>query len=119
MISRRIRLATGLVLLTYLATHLINHSLGLISLAAMEAGRGWFLAFWRNTLATFALYLSLLIHFGLALWLLYQRHLLPMRLWEALQLTRGLCIRRLLVVHIVGPRLAFEWFGVQDTYSKI
>ena len=119
MISRRIRLVTGLVLLTYLATHLINHSLGLISLAAMEAGRVWFLAFWRNPLATFALYLSLLIHFGLALWSLYQRHHLRMRLWEALQLTLGLCIPPLLVVHIVGTRLAFEWFGVQDTYSKI
>src|SRR4051794_23724625 len=119
MISRRIRLATGLVLLTYLATHLINHSLGLISLAAMEAGRFWFLAFWRNPLATVALYASLSIHFGLALWSLYQRHHLRMRLWEALQLALGLCIPPLLVLHIVGTRLAFEWFGVQDTYSKI
>ena len=119
MILRRIRLVTGLVLLTYLATHLINHSLGLISLAAMEAGRVWFLALWRNPLATVALYLSLLIHFGLALWSLYQRHHLRMRLWEALQLTLGLCIPPLLVLHIVGTRLAFEWFGVQDTYSKI
>ena len=37
MTIRRIRLVSGLVLLTYLATHFINHALGLISLEAMEA----------------------------------------------------------------------------------
>ena len=42
MIVRRVRLVSGLVLLTYLATHFINHALGLISLEAMEAGRIWF-----------------------------------------------------------------------------
>ena len=40
---RRLRLITGSILFTYLATHLLNHSLGLISLDAMEAGRAWFL----------------------------------------------------------------------------
>jgi hypothetical protein len=35
---RRVRLATGLVLLAYLATHLLNHALGLISLATMGQG---------------------------------------------------------------------------------
>ena len=38
-----VRLTTGLILLTYVTTHLANHSLGLISLGAMEAGREWFL----------------------------------------------------------------------------
>jgi len=41
MIVRRVRLVSGLVLLTYLATHFINHALGLISLEAMEAGRAY------------------------------------------------------------------------------
>jgi adenylate cyclase len=39
---RRTRIVTGLVLFTYLTTHLLNHALGLISLDAMEAGRTWF-----------------------------------------------------------------------------
>ena len=33
-----LRLASGLVLFGFLTTHLLNHSLGLISLAAMESG---------------------------------------------------------------------------------
>ena len=116
---RRVRLITGLTLFTYLATHLLNHALGLISLDAMEAGRAWFLAFWRNPLATVALYASFLVHFSLALWALYQRHHLRMPLWEGLQLALGLCIPLLLAVHFAGTRLAHEWYGVQDTYSKI
>jgi adenylate cyclase len=116
---RRTRLVTGLILLTYLTTHLTNHSLGLISLDAMEAGRVWFLALWRNPVGTIALYGSLLIHFGLALWAIYQRHHLRMPLWEALQLTLGLCIPPLLAVHFVGTRLTYEWYGVEDSYAKI
>jgi adenylate cyclase len=45
---RAVRLATGLILLTYVATHLLNHALGLVSLAAAESGRELFLAFWRS-----------------------------------------------------------------------
>lgn len=115
---RRTRLVTGFILLTYLSTHLLNHSLGLISLEAMEAGRVWFLALWRNAAGTTALYGSLLVHFGLALWAIYQRHHLRMPLWEALQLALGLCIPPLLAVHFVGTRMAYEWHGVEDSYAK-
>ncbi len=116
---RRARLTTGLILLTYLATHFTNHALGLISLEAMEWGRRWFLALWRNPLATTALYTSLLVHFSLALWSLYQRRHLRMPVWETLQLTMGLAIPPLLSIHFVGTRLSHEWFGVDDTYSLL
>jgi adenylate cyclase len=115
---RRARLVTGLILFTYLSTHLLNHALGLISLDAMERGRGWFLFLWRNPLGTVALYGALSIHFGLALWAIYQRHHLRMPLWEALQLLLGLCIPPLLAAHFVGTRLAYEWYGVEDSYAK-
>ena len=39
---RQLRLTTGLILFTFVTTHLLNHALGLISLDAMEAGRWWF-----------------------------------------------------------------------------
>ncbi len=35
---RKLRLITGLTLFTYVTTHLLNHSLGNISIPAMEAG---------------------------------------------------------------------------------
>jgi adenylate cyclase len=116
---RRTRLTTGLILLTYLSTHLINHTLGLISLEMMEAGRIWFLALWRNPVGTVLLYGSLLTHFSLALWSLYQRRHLRIPLWEALQLTLGLSIPPLLSLHFVGTRMQHEWFGVDDSYSLL
>ena len=116
---RRTRLTTGLVLLTYLSTHLLNHALGLISLDAMNGGRVWFLALWRNPAGTALLYTSLLTHFSLALWSLYQRRHLRIPLWEALQLTLGLSIPPLLSLHFVGTRMQHEWFGVDDSYSLL
>lgn len=115
---RRTRLVTGSILFSYLTTHFLNHALGLISLDAMEMGRIWFLALWRNPVGTTAFYGSLIIHFGLALWAIYQRHHLRMPLGEALQLALGLCIPPLLAVHFVGTRMAYEWYGVEDVYAK-
>ncbi len=75
---RRTRLITGLILLSYLTTHLLNHGLGLISLDAMEWGRRWFLFLWRNPLGTLALYGALVTHLSLAIWALYERRRLHM-----------------------------------------
>jgi adenylate cyclase len=114
-----IRLATGLVLVTYLVTHLANHALGLWSLAAMEAGRVWFVAFWRTPIATGALYLALVIHVLLALWSLYRRNTLRMPVWEASQLLLGLAVPPLLAYHVVGTRLAHSWYGMDDSYRMV
>ncbi len=115
---RRLRLASGLVLLTYLATHFANHALGLVSLDAMEDGREWFLLLWRNPLATTALYLALVVHVLLALWSLYRRRTLHMPAWEATQLVLGLTIPPLLAYHIVGTRLAHTLYDVTDSYAR-
>ncbi|MGH7355581.1 MAG: hypothetical protein ACRELS_13520 [Candidatus Rokuibacteriota bacterium] len=56
------RVTCGLILLTYLTTHFLNHALGVISLDAMERGRVWFLLLWRNPVATVALYGALITH---------------------------------------------------------
>ncbi|MEO6163495.1 MAG: adenylate/guanylate cyclase domain-containing protein, partial [Candidatus Binatia bacterium] len=93
---RRTRLVTGLILLTYLSTHLLNHALGLISLAAMEWGRWWFLLLWRNPVGTAILYSALLTHLCLAIWALYQRRHWRMPVSEMLQLVFGLTIPLLL-----------------------
>src|SRR5687767_920222 len=116
---RRLRLITGLVLLTYLTTHFLNHALGLVSLEAMETGRTWFVALWRNPLATLALYGSLATHLALAFYSLYKRQHLRMPRWEAFQLVFGLLIPPLLVAHVIGTRLAHEWVGVNDSYTLI
>jgi adenylate cyclase len=116
---RRLRLASGLVLFAFVLTHFLNHALGLVSLEVLEAGRAWFLAFWRAPPATLLLYGAALLHLGLAFWALYRRRRLAMPAWEATQLLTGLAIPPLLILHILGTRFATETLGVEDSYTYI
>lgn len=116
---RRLRLAAALVLLTYVVLHFLNHSLGLISLAAMEAGRWWFLALWRSWPGTVALYGAITVHGILALWLLYHRRSLRMPPWEVLQYSLGLLIPALLIVHVTSSRIAWWLMGADDPYARV
>src|SRR5215468_7192347 len=117
--ARRVRLASGLVLFTYVTLHLANHALGLVSLDGMESGRVYFLALWRNPLGSLVLYSAWTAHVALAFWALYRRRTLRMPFWEAAQLGLGLAIPPLLVGHIVGTRLAWQLYGVEDAYSRV
>ena len=116
---RQVRLGTGLVLFTYVTTHLLNHALGLISLAAMQEGQIWFLRLWRNPLGTTALYGALITHALLGLWFLYERRTLRMPPWQATQAALGLCIPPLLLGHVMGTRMAYTMFGADSSYTRI
>ena len=116
---RQLRLLAGLVLFTYVSTHLLNHALGLISLSAMEAGEVWFLRLWRNPLGTAALYGALAVHALLALWFLYERRTLRMPAWQATQAALGLCIPPLLLGHIMGTRGAYTLFDTESSYTRV
>ena len=70
---RRLRLATGLTLFSYVSLHLLNHSLGNISVGAMEAGLLVQKFIWQGVLGTAALYGALLTHLSLGLWAFYER----------------------------------------------
>lgn len=115
---RQVRLVSGLVLLTYVVLHLLNHALGLISLDAMEWGRRWFLALWRTAAGTAVLYAALLAHLVLALWLIARRPHFRMPPWEASQALLGLSLPLFLIGHVVGTRLAYDWYGVTDSYTR-
>lgn len=116
---KRLRLASGLVLFTYVALHFLNHALGLISLPAAESGRDVFLFIWRGRIGTVALYGAFAIHIGLAFWSIFRRRTLRMHAWEWTQLTMGLAIPLLLIEHVVGTRFVHELFGTHDNYTYI
>ena len=117
--GRNLRLASGLVLFAFVATHLANHALGLVSLEAMEAGRRYFLLAWRNPLGTILVAASLAVHMALALHSLYRRRRLRMRIGEALQLLLGFATPALLVGHVLGTRASVEMFDTEDTYAYV
>ena len=115
----RIRLWSGYVLFVYVITHLLNHSLGLISLRVLELGRVWFVFIWQNPLGQFVLYGALFTHFFLAIWSMFRRRSLRLSPWEWTQFGLGLSIVPLGAVHVVGTRLAHELFDVQPGYGWV
>lgn len=117
--ARRVRLISGLVLLAYVTTHLLNHALGLVSLEAMEEGRTWFVSIWRHSIGTTVVASALLAHFGLALWAIYQRQSLKIPLGEAAQLILGIAIPLLLLEHMIGTRGSHEFAGTEDSYTFV
>src|SRR5919206_5180238 len=117
--ERWLRLATGLLLACYVVPHFLNHSLGVISIDAMDRLREPLAAWWRSAPGTVLLYGALLTHFALALTALYRRTTLRMPRWEAAQLVLGLAVPPLLIAHIVGTR--FTWFltGQHIGYQRV
>ena len=115
----RIRLATGLILFVFVTGHLLNHILGLHSLAAMEAGRDWFILVWRNPVGSALLMGSLMAHLLLAGWALYSRRSLKMTSGEAAQVVFGFSIPLLLAGHIIGTGASHNLFETKDNYTYV
>lgn len=119
-IYSRTKLASGLVLFTFLATHLINHTLGIISLQAMEAGADVFKFVWRSWPGTLLLYAAVITHPLLALfnWLRRGHYRgIPWQGW--VQLALGLCVPPLVIDHAIGTRGLHEAMGVNDSYAYV
>jgi adenylate cyclase len=116
---RRLRLISGLVLFTYVLTHLLNLVLGLVSFPALEAGREIFVAVWRWLPLTVLLYAGLLVHLALAYYAIFRRNSLAMPPLEALRYAFGVLIIPLAALHILGTRLVHEVYGVDDSYLYV
>jgi adenylate cyclase len=116
---RSVRLMSGLVLFTYVGTHLLNHSLGNISLAWLERDLLVQKFVWQGWLGTIALYSALVTHFFLGLWALYERRSWHWTPSELVQLVLGLCIPPLLANHLVSTRIAFAEFGLNKGYAQV
>ena len=115
----KLRSVTGIVLLCFALTHLINHSLGLISIDAMEAGRRAFAIIWRHPIGQFALYGALLLHLLSALRSLTRRRSLRLPPWEWAQIGIGLLIPIVLIDHLVGTAAARHMHGIETHYSLV
>jgi adenylate cyclase len=116
---RDARLVSGLILTLFVALHLANHALLLVSLDAGEAARYWFLLLWRNPVGTVVLYGAALVHFLLTMHVVYRRRTLFMPAREAFQIALGLAIPLVLAEHVLGTRVFHALSGVEDTYEFV
>lgn len=111
MLIRNARLASGLVMLAYVAMHFLNHAAGLISIAAMERVLVFVKAVWTSYPGQTALYGAFLIHYLLALRSLWQRRTLRMRPGEFVQIGLGFAIPILVVRHVINNRVGAAMMG--------
>jgi len=116
---RRIRLLSGLVLFVYLTAHLLNHALGIFSLALAEKALNLAILFWRNPVATFVLYGAAAVHVAMALWTLYWRREWRLPWIELVRLAAGFSFPLLLIDHVVGTRLGDALFDLRPSYTSI
>jgi adenylate cyclase len=116
---RRLRLQSGIVMFAYIVIHLLNHALGIVSLAWAESGLRIEMAFWRSTPATLLLYGAATMHFSLALWTLYSRREWKLPWVEILRLTSGFSFPLLLIGHAVTTRLGYALFAIKPSYAMI
>jgi adenylate cyclase len=118
-LRRDLRMASGLVLFTYIAAHLVNHALGLISLDAAEQGLGYAVEVWKSLPGTVLLYGAAAAHFLLALWAVYERRTFRLPPAELLRIALGFTLPIILINHFANTRLAYDLFGLSSDYTRV
>ncbi|MBT3905543.1 MAG: adenylate/guanylate cyclase domain-containing protein [Rhodospirillales bacterium] len=116
MIRKRVRLFTGLVMATFVVLHLINASLGIASIPAMEAMRRVLVTVWGSPPGMILLMGSFVTHITLALNSLYNRSHLNLPTWEWIRILLGFSIPALAAGHIVGTRIAMAVLDIEVNY---
>jgi len=114
---RTLNIVSGLTLFLFITTHLLNLSLGIISIDVMEASRPYFFAIWTNFPIEIVLFLALLVHPILGLRALYLRNTLRMSNQDKLQLFSSLLIIPLLIPHIVAIKAGENLLGMEATFT--
>ena len=118
-IRRVLRMASGLILFTYIGAHLVNHALGLISLGAAEVGMEIAIEVWYSLPGTVLLYGAFATHFLMALIAVYERRTFRLPPLELSRIALGFTMPILLIGHAASTRLAYELFGLSSDYTRV
>jgi adenylate cyclase len=116
---RGLRLTTGLTLFSFATCHLLNHSFGIRSIAAMQAVSEVLLAPWQTEPGLWLLYGAFITHATLGLFALYRRRHLHMPAAEAWQLALGLTIPLLVIPHAAGIRIGQSIYGLDYNFARV
>ena len=115
--ATQFRIASGLVLFAFAATHFLNHALGLVSIDAMAIAQDARKLVTRSAPGTALLAAAAGVHFVLGI-----ARFLGSKTWRIgwrnmVQLGFGLLIPVFLLRHILGTRGVHEIFGIEDSYE--
>jgi adenylate cyclase len=119
MVRSRLRLASALVMLTFVICHLSAHCVLLVSFEDAEATLKFLMYPWRTHLGIVILVGAFVVHYSNALWSIYVRRSLRLTRWEWGQLALGLCIPLVITYHIAAARIADVLYDVNTYYSTV
>ncbi|MEQ9487642.1 MAG: adenylate/guanylate cyclase domain-containing protein [Alphaproteobacteria bacterium] len=116
---QKIRLYSGLILMAFVTTHLLNHIGGIVSLKTMDEWRPYLTGLWGNVVTGSVLVIAFALHICNALYSIYIRATLKMPAWEALQLGFGLAIPVFLASHFTAAFIGQIAYQYNPTYQWV
>lgn len=117
--GRMARQWSGLVLLAFVFTHLVNHAAGVFGVAMMETAQDWRWWIWKSRPGSVLLYAAAAIHIVMTAWRVARRHGWRMTREEAAQILLGFSIPLLLAEHVLHTRLAGMALGADERYGAV
>ncbi|MEL6450624.1 MAG: adenylate/guanylate cyclase domain-containing protein [Pseudomonadota bacterium] len=117
--ASRVRIVSGLILMVYVALHLLNIAAVLISPSAFDAFQDVRLAVTRSGVGTAVIGLAFGAHMVLSLAKVVWGRTLRMPMRDAVQIGLGLAIPLLLASHLVYTRGAHEALGVDTMLGYV
>jgi adenylate cyclase len=117
-IERSSRLWSGVILMVFVTSHLLNHALGIFGVDVMGVAQEWRIMVWRSWPGTILLFGAVAVHVALAIRRAVSRRTWRMPLMEALQIVLGILIPVMLLGHVVGTRVLSS-VGIDDSYANV
>lgn len=105
--------------MAYVALHLLNHAMGLVSLQAAEVTLHRIAAFWHSWPGTVLLYGAAIAHIALAFSALWERRTIRMPFALLLRIALGVALPLLLASHLAATRAPYTLEGLDVTYGQI
>jgi adenylate cyclase len=114
-----LRLGSGLVLLSFVVCHLLAHAFLIVSFESADVAFDVTMSAWRTAPGTALLLTAFIIHYANALWSIYVRQSLRLSPWQWVQIALGLSIPLLLMIHVIGTRVAEILLDVTSGYKAV
>lgn len=117
---RTLRLASGLILMVFVVSHLANLAIGLHSLDAMQRWLPTLMGPWQSSVGAVLLPASMLVHVLLGLVSIASRHSLAMSRTDVVQLVLGLLTPPLLLSHVIAMGMTAKLVSeFEPSYGQI